>query len=134
MNILLFNKYVYRIMTRLTIDTGTAGNSATGDTLRTAMTKINANFAELAGDLQMTGNTLLSADTNGNIILDPNGTGQVQVNADRLVIKTTKTATGLGNTGDVAGSISWDATNLYVCTGNYDGSTVIWKKITLASI
>ena len=121
-------------MTRLTVDTGTAGNSATGDTLRTAMTKINANFAELAGDLQMTGNTLLSADTNGNIILDPNGTGQVQVNADRLVIKTTKTATGLGNTGDVAGSISWDATNLYVCTGNYDGSTVIWKKITLASI
>ena len=121
-------------MTRLTIDTGTAGNSATGDTLRTAMTKINANFAELAGDLQMTGNTLLSADTNGNIILDPNGTGQVQVNADRLVITTTKTATGLGNTGDVAGSISWDATNLYVCTGNYDGSAVIWKKITLASI
>jgi len=121
-------------MTRLTVDTGTAGNSATGDTLRTAMTKINANFAELAGDLQMTGNTLLSADTNGNIILDPNGTGQVQVNADRLVITTTKTATAIGNTGDVAGSISWDATNLYVCTANYDGSTVIWKKITLASI
>ena len=121
-------------MTRLTVDTGTAGNSATGDTLRTAMTKINANFAELAGDLQMTGNTLLSADTNGNIILDPNGTGQVQVNADRLVVTTTKTATAIGNTGDVAGSISWDATNLYVCTANYDGSTVIWKKITLASI
>ena len=107
-------------MTRLTIDTGTAGNSATGDTLRTAMTKINANFAELAGDLQMTGNTLLSADTNGNIILDPNGTGQVQVNADRLVITTTKTATGLGNTGDVAGSISWDATNLYVCSSDME--------------
>jgi len=121
-------------MTRLTVDTGTAGNSATGDTLRTAMTKINANFAELAGDLQMTGNTLLSADTNGNIILDPNGTGQVKVNADRLVITTTKTATAIGNTGDVAGSISWNATNLYVCTANYDGSTVIWKKITLASI
>jgi len=76
----------------------------------------------------------LSADTNGNIILDPNGTGQVQIEADRLVIKTTKTATAEGNTGDVAGSISWDATNLYVCTANYDGSTMIWKKITLASI
>ena len=121
-------------MARLTIDTGTAGNPATGDTLRTAMTKVNSNFAELSGDLQMSGNTLLSADTNGNIILDPNGTGQVQVNADRLVIKTTKTATAVGNTGDVAGSISWDTTNLYVCTANYDGSTVIWKKITLASI
>ena len=121
-------------MARLVIDTGTLGNPATGDTLRTAMTKINSNFAELAGDLQMSGNTLLSADTNGNIILDPNGTGQVQIEADRVVIKTTKTATGVGNTGDVAGSISWDATNLYVCTANYDGSTVIWKKLVLIKI
>tara|TARA_R110000803_G_scaffold16150_3_gene44357 strand:- start:119 stop:526 length:408 start_codon:yes stop_codon:yes gene_type:complete len=135
MNILLFNKYEYHIMARLTIDTGTAGNPATGDTLRTAMTKVNSNFAEMmSGNLSLSGNSLVSVDTNGNIILDPNGTGQVQVNADRLVITTTKTATAIGNTGDVAGSISWDATNLYVCTADYDGSTVIWKKITLASI
>ena len=122
-------------MARLTIDTGTVGNPATGDTLRTAMTKVNSNFAEMmSGNLSLSGNSLVSVDTNGNIILDPNGTGQVQVNADRLVITTTKTATAVGNTGDVAGSISWDATNLYVCTANYDGSTIIWKKITLASI
>ena len=99
-----------------------------------SFTGLGRSLGALRANAQMTGNTLLSADTNGNIILDPNGTGQVQVNADRLVIKTTKTATAVGNTGDVAGSISWDATNLYVCTGNYDGSTVIWKKITLASI
>lgn len=122
-------------MARLNIDTGALGNPATGDTLRTAMTKVNSNFAEMmSGNLSLSGNSLVSVDTNGNIILDPNGTGQVQVNADRLVITTTKTATAVGNTGDVAGSISWDATNLYVCTANYDGSTVIWKKITLASI
>ena len=59
-------------MARLNIDTGTEGNVATGDTLRTAMTKINTNFAELAGDLHLSGNTLLSADTNGNIIINPN--------------------------------------------------------------
>ena len=122
-------------MARLTIDTGSVGNPATGDTLRTAMTKVNSNFAEMmSGNLSLSGNSLVNVDTNGNIILDPNGTGQVQVNADRLVITTTKTATAVGNTGDVAGSISWDATNLYVCTANYDGSTIIWKKITLASI
>ena len=34
-------------MARLNIDTGTAGNSATGDTLRTAMTKINTNFEDV---------------------------------------------------------------------------------------
>jgi len=122
-------------MARLTIDTGSVGNPATGDTLRTAMTKVNSNFAEMmSGNLSLSGNSLVNVDTNGNIILDPNGTGQVQVNADRLVITTTKTATAVGNTGDVAGSISWDATNLYVCTADYDGSTVIWKKITLEAI
>ena len=34
-------------MARLNIDTGTEGNTATGDTLRTAMTKINTNFEEV---------------------------------------------------------------------------------------
>ena len=34
-------------MARLNIDTGTVGNPATGDTLRTAMTKINTNFEEV---------------------------------------------------------------------------------------
>ena len=41
-----------RNMARLNIDTGTAGNRATGDTLRTAMTKINTNFEEI---YQLTG-------------------------------------------------------------------------------
>jgi len=34
-------------MAKLTIDTGTSGNTATGDSLRGAFTKVNANFAEL---------------------------------------------------------------------------------------
>lgn len=34
-------------MSRLTIDIGTAGNSATGDSLRTAFNKVNTNFEEL---------------------------------------------------------------------------------------
>ena len=39
-------------MARLNIDTGTEGNSATGDTLRTAITKINTNFDEVYTDLE----------------------------------------------------------------------------------
>lgn len=34
-------------MARLTIDTGTAGNTATGDSIRGAFTKVNTNFEEL---------------------------------------------------------------------------------------
>ena len=37
----------YQYMARLNIDTGTEGNPATGDTIRTAMTKINTNFTEV---------------------------------------------------------------------------------------
>ena len=45
-----------------------------------------------------------------------------------------RTATATGQAGDKAGDIAADATNLYVCTGTYDGSTVIWKKLVLQSI
>ncbi len=153
-------------MARLNVDTGTEGNSATGDTLRTAMTKINNNFIDvygLVGDpstglltnsttngdikvqpngtgiveidqLQINNSTITPLITNGDLTLGVNGTGQVVVSDDRIVITTTKTATGVGSAGDVAGSIAWDATNLYVCTANYDGSTAVWKKLVLQAI
>jgi hypothetical protein len=45
-----------------------------------------------------------------------------------------RTATATGQAGDVAGMTCADGTNLYVCTGTYDGSTVIWKKLVLQAI
>src|SRR5210317_361281 len=107
-NILLFNKYDYHIMARLNIDTGTLGNPATGDTLRTAMTKVNTNFEEvyqLVGD----GDTglLTTSVTNGDIKIQPNGTGNVeidslQINNSSITPITTNadltlTANGTGN-------------------------------------
>ena len=153
-------------MARIIIDTGTEGNSATGDTLRTAMTKINTNFEDiyvLVGDpstglltnsttngdikvqpngtgiveidqLQINNTTITPLITNSDLTLGVNGTGQVVVADDRIVINTTKTATGVGAAGDVAGSIAWDTTNLYVCTADYDGSTAVWKKLVLQAI
>jgi hypothetical protein len=75
-------------MARLTIDTGTQGNPATGDSLRTAFTKVNSNFTEIynelgssgiLSDLSFAGNTISTDNTNQNLILDPNGTGKVIV-------------------------------------------------------
>ena len=77
-------------MAKLTIDTGAAGNPATGDTLRTAMTKVNANFTEIYNELgsdgtfsniSFAGNTISTDDTNGNLIIDPNGTGNLVIDA-----------------------------------------------------
>jgi hypothetical protein len=86
-------------MAKLTIDTGAAGNPATGDTLRTAMTKVNANFDEvyqLVGD----GSTglITTAITNGDLKLQANGTGAIEI--DTLSI-TNSTITSIATNSDI---------------------------------
>lgn len=79
-------------MSRLNIDTGTLGNSATGDTLRTAMTKVNTNFEEV---YQLIGNAddglITTTITNGDLKLQANGTGIIEV--DHLQINNTTIST-----------------------------------------
>lgn len=72
-------------MAKQTVNLGSSANDGTGDPLRTAFDKINDNFDELylystaaaGNNITITGNTIASDNTNGNIILDPNGTGRV---------------------------------------------------------
>ena len=45
-----------------------------------------------------------------------------------------KTPIGVGVVGDRAGDIAFDSDYIYICTGVYDGSTVIWKKSALSAI
>ena len=101
-------------MARLNIDTGTAGNSATGDTLRTAMTKINTNFEDvyqLIGD-PSTG-LITTQVTNGDLKLQPNGTGYVEKKGDKVMI------TGTIPTSDpsVAGQLWRSGTDLKISQG-----------------
>jgi len=72
-------------MARLTIDTGTSGNPATGDSLRSAFTKINENFSEVYRVVGDPDTGLLTTDkTNGTIKIQPNGSGLVEI--DQLSI------------------------------------------------
>ena len=97
-------------MARLNIDTGTLGNPATGDTLRTAMTKINTNFEEVFSLVGDGDNGLLTTSvTNGNIKVQPNGTGVVEIDSLQITdsaitsITTNSDLTLSANgTGDVA--------------------------------
>ena len=89
-------------MAKQTIDTGTAGNPATGDTLRTAMTKVNANFDELYVTLASTddnGGLLTTSVTNGDMRVQPNGTGVVEI--DKLQI-TDDDITSIVTNGNIA--------------------------------
>ena len=97
-------------MARLTIDTGTEGNSATGDTLRGAMTKINTNFEDLykiVGD-PSTG-LLTTSLTNGDVKVQPNGTGVVEIDhlqINNTAISTLTTNSDLTLTANGTGAVS----------------------------
>ena len=109
-------------MSKQNIDTGTAGNPATGDTLRGAMLKVNSNFDELyslvGADLD-TG-LITPTKTNGNLILQPNGTGvveidQLQITDDditSLITNGTVAITGNGTGGVSIEAIQFDGTEL----------------------
>ncbi len=89
-------------MAQQTIGIGTSANDGTGDPLRTAFTKINANFTELYGDtaeandliedtspqlggnLDINGFNITSARSNEDIVIAPSGTGGVLASGIRL--------------------------------------------------
>ena len=79
-------------MSKQIINVGTASDDGTGDSLRAAFVKVNENFTEvyneIGGDslseLKLTANKITTDATNANIILDPNGTGKVEVEAETL--------------------------------------------------
>ena len=101
-------------MARLNIDTGTEGNSATGDTLRTAMTKINTNFDELFGVHADTG-LITTSLTNGDIRIQPNGTGTIEIDqlqVDSSTITSTGTNSNLTLTANGTGNIVLDAVTI----------------------
>ncbi len=115
-------------MTRQNIDIGTLGNPATGDTLRTAMTKANANFLELYTDLAGTtssGGFLTNPTTNGDVKIQANGTGIVEI--DRLSINNT-TITSMDTNADV--TIHGNGTGGVVLGGEVTAGEIVTNKIT----
>ena len=77
-------------MVQQLLNLGNNANDGTGDDLRSAMTKVESNFTELFTDvnlltanfqagsqLTIIGNEISSNASNANIVLDPNGTGNV---------------------------------------------------------
>lgn len=86
-------------MARINIDIGALGNPATGDTLRTAMTKINTNFTEVYSLVRDGSSGLIATDvTNGDLKLQANGTGAIEI--DTLSI-TNSTITSITTNSDI---------------------------------
>jgi filamentous hemagglutinin len=73
-------------MTQYVINIGAIPNDGTGDPLRTAFNETNLNFDQVfaAGpvlsNVRIANNTVLTTNTNGNLVLAANGTGVIQAN------------------------------------------------------
>jgi hypothetical protein len=111
--------------TQQQINYGAAVNDGNGDPLRTAFIKTDDNFDNvwLAGpvgsNITITNNTIQANDTNGNLILSPNGTGAIQTNS-RLLPR-------LNNTYD------FGSTTLKYRTGYFGaGGLVVDGNVTVA--
>jgi hypothetical protein len=130
-------------MAKQTVNIGTSANSGDGDPLRTAFDKINSNFTEIynkgpaGSNITVSGNTVQAGNTNGDVTLLPNGTGNVVVSDNGVIITTSRTITSsAGSIGDTAGMIAWDTNYLYVCTASYNSaspSTAIWKRVSIGT-
>ena len=105
-------------MARQNINIGTNANDGTGDPLRTAFDKINDNFAELygtdgdantlQGNLDINGWNIISARSNENIRIIPNGTGTIELEKSTnitgaLTVSTTAGITGNATVGGTLG-------------------------------
>jgi hypothetical protein len=88
-------------MTQYVINIGTIPNDGTGDPLRTAFNETNLNFDQVfaAGpvlsNVQIANNTILTTNTNGNLVLAPNGIGVVQANVN--IVPNTSNIRNLGS-------------------------------------
>lgn len=119
-------------MVKQVINVGANANDGTGDDLRTAMQKINTNFSELygataeandlveditpqlGGNLDLQNYIITTSITNGNISLQPNGTGAVLLKniriTDNVISSDDSTSITVNESLVVAGSANFAGT------------------------
>jgi hypothetical protein len=118
-------------MAKQAINIGSSANDGAGDPLRTAFTKINENFSEVYTELggsslsniSFTGNTIGTDDTNGNILLSPNGTGAIVIDTSKNLQFTSHTDNAI---------LKFDASgNVAISSIVDNGTTVVMGDITV---
>jgi hypothetical protein len=134
-------------MAQIIIDTGAAANDGTGDPLRTAFTDTNTNFTEIytagpvASNVQIANNTILTINTNGNLVLAPNGVGVVQSNVN--IVPNSSNIRNLGSSTQRWSTVYaqyLDVTNGSIysgdlsVTGNLTAATVTTPELTVNMI
>jgi hypothetical protein len=89
--------------------------------------------------IQSPNNAVIIDSNSGDIILDADGGeyignanspgNQIATLSDRAYIRTSVPESSIGNAGDNAHYVADDTSHHYFCTGPYDGTTHIWKRV-----
>jgi hypothetical protein len=121
-------------MAQQTLNVGSNANDGTGDTLRSAMTKVNTMFTELylspltGGALSFSGNEISATRTNEDLVFKPSGTGAISFPAIRINdnnIEGTRTNENINLLPSGTGSVVFGAVKFRGTTLSSDDSTAI---------
>ena len=121
-------------MAQQTLNTGSNANDGTGDTLRSAMQKVNTMFTELylspltGGDLSFSGNEISATRSNEDLVFKPSGTGAVSFPAIRINdnnIEGTRSNENINLVPNGTGSVVFGAIKFRGTTLSSDDSTII---------
>jgi hypothetical protein len=58
---------------------------------------------------------------------------ELSVKNNGPVVKAYTPSSSLGAIGDTKGMIVYDSTHIYICVGNYNGTSVIWKRVSFGT-
>ena len=121
-------------MAQQTLNVGSNANDGTGDTLRSAMIKVNDMFTELylsplsGGDLEFLGNKISATRSNEDLVFSPAGTGGVAFPAIRIndnAIEGTRSNENINLLPNGTGSVIFGAININGTSLSSDDSSII---------
>ena len=121
-------------MAQQTLNVGSNANDGTGDTLRSAMQKVNTMFTELylspltGGALSFSGNEISATRTNEDLVFKPSGTGAISFPAIRINdnnIEGTRSNENINLLPSGTGSVVFGAVKFRGTTLSSDDSTAI---------
>jgi hypothetical protein len=121
-------------MGQQTLNVGSNANDGTGDTLRSAMEKVNTMFTELylsplsGGDLSFSGNEISATRTNEDLVFQPSGTGAISFPAIRIndnAIEGTRSNENINLIPNGTGSVTFGAIKISGTTLSSDDSSSI---------
>ena len=82
-------------------------------------------------DIRDSGTILVGYNSTGNVAIgNPEGGTFTEIVSEKVIfLGQSVPATSIGVAGDSAGRIAFDSTYIYYCTGLYNGSSNIWKRV-----